>query len=177
MARRTSTSGINWEAIEKDYRLGDLSMLALCKKHCISMLTLRRHMTELGIVRDYTPQVQAATRAIISGDDIEGAGQRVAAVINRHISWAEKAGAFAANLLADLVAVRAGEVRPGLMHPRESITDAGVKVMNMLERAIKLERMSHNLDSSPIPADPIDQMNEAQLLALLDTLKNAGSNE
>lgn len=60
MARR---SDIDKEAVERDYRAGQLSFAAICAKHSISKSTLARFVAEGGWTRDLTEAVKVATRA------------------------------------------------------------------------------------------------------------------
>jgi len=60
MARRND---IDKEAIERDYRAGQLSFAAICKANNISKSTLSKFIKEGGWERDLTEAVKVATRA------------------------------------------------------------------------------------------------------------------
>ncbi len=63
MGRR---SDIDWEAIEKDYRLGQISIAAVAEKHGVALSGLKGKAKVLGWARDLTPVVKAATKAAIT---------------------------------------------------------------------------------------------------------------
>ncbi|WP_048306466.1 helix-turn-helix domain-containing protein [Halomonas sp. PR-M31] len=56
-------SKYDWEAIERDYRAGQLSIRHLAANHGVPESTVRTRARNLGWSRDLTRQVQAATRA------------------------------------------------------------------------------------------------------------------
>lgn len=59
-------SKYDWEAIERDYRAGHLSIRHLAAKHEIPESTVRSKAKALGWQRDLTDEVRAATRAKLS---------------------------------------------------------------------------------------------------------------
>jgi hypothetical protein len=59
-------SDIDWEAIEKDYRIGHLSVADIAKKHRVALSGLKRKAKLAGWTRDLTPIVQIATKAAIT---------------------------------------------------------------------------------------------------------------
>lgn len=63
MGRR---SDIDWEAAERDYRLGSISIAAVAKKHGIALSGLKGKAKIKGWTRDLTPVVKAATKAAIT---------------------------------------------------------------------------------------------------------------
>lgn len=67
MGRRTD---IDWEAIERDYRAGALSVLALARAHEVSSSQVRVKAQKHGWTRDLSAAIEARTRAKISAIDI-----------------------------------------------------------------------------------------------------------
>ena len=63
MGRR---SDIDWEKIEKDYRLGAISIADVAKKHGVALSGLKGKAKAKGWTRDLTKVVQAATNAGIT---------------------------------------------------------------------------------------------------------------
>lgn len=59
-------SNYDWEAIERDYRAGQLSIRHLAAKHEVPESTVRSKARTLGWQRDLTDEVRAATRAKLS---------------------------------------------------------------------------------------------------------------
>lgn len=65
MGRR---SDIDWEAIERDVRLGQLTLGEVCKKYSIARSSLNKKMKDNGWDRDLTETVKAATKAAIQAE-------------------------------------------------------------------------------------------------------------
>jgi len=59
-------SDIDWEAIEKDYRLGSITIAAVAKKHEVAVSSVKAKAKEKGWKRDLTIVVKAATKAAIT---------------------------------------------------------------------------------------------------------------
>lgn len=60
MGRR---SDIDWEAIERDYRIGQLSLRQIAAKHEVALSAIVRRQKKEGWTRDLTEQVKAQTKA------------------------------------------------------------------------------------------------------------------
>lgn len=60
MGRR---SDIDWEAIERDYRIGQLSLRQLAAKHEVALSAITRRQKKENWSRDLTDQVKAQTKA------------------------------------------------------------------------------------------------------------------
>lgn len=67
MARR---SDIDWEAVERDYRAGQLTLSEIAKKHGISDSQLRVKAKKLGWTRDLTAAIEQRTKEKISKIDV-----------------------------------------------------------------------------------------------------------
>lgn len=63
MARRSSENAIDWEAVERDYRTGQMSVAAVCESHGVSKSTLLARAKKEGWERDMTEAVKVATKA------------------------------------------------------------------------------------------------------------------
>lgn len=57
---------IDWEAIERDYRLGLLSDRELGTKHKVDHATISRRAKKLGWTKDKTAEIQAGVRAALA---------------------------------------------------------------------------------------------------------------
>lgn len=60
MGRR---SDIDWEAVERDYRIGQLSLRQLAAKHEVALSAITRRQKKEGWTRDLSEQVKAQTKA------------------------------------------------------------------------------------------------------------------
>lgn len=60
MARRND---IDWEAVERDYRLGILTIKEICDKHTVSSSRLRTKAKEMNWTRDLSKEVRATAKA------------------------------------------------------------------------------------------------------------------
>jgi len=54
---------IDWEAIERDYRLGQLSVREIARRHEVEASTITRRAKKEEWVRDFSEEVKARTRA------------------------------------------------------------------------------------------------------------------
>lgn len=69
MARRK----IDWDRIEAEYRVGQLTVRELGEKHGVAFESISRHMKKRGIERDLTDQVRAATKAAVIANEVNKA--------------------------------------------------------------------------------------------------------
>lgn len=60
MARKTA---IDWEAIERDYRIGQLSARELARRYEVEVSTITRRAKKESWVKDFSEEVKARTRA------------------------------------------------------------------------------------------------------------------
>lgn len=76
---------IDWEAVERDYRLGQLSLRALAEKHGCTAAAISKKAKEKGWVQDATQEVRERTRAalITSGSQAEGEVNSVNESVNK----------------------------------------------------------------------------------------------
>ena len=54
---------IDWEAIERDYRIGQLSVREIARRHEVEASTITRKAKKETWARDYSEEVKAKTRA------------------------------------------------------------------------------------------------------------------
>lgn len=73
-----SAKKVDWEAVESEYRLGQLSMRALATKHNCTAAAISKKAKEKGWVKDATQEVRERTRAALiaqggkEGDSVNG---------------------------------------------------------------------------------------------------------
>ena len=61
-----SSKDIDWEAIERDYRVGVLTIQMLLDKYGVNRVTIHRRAKKYNWTRDLSVQVQAATKAKVN---------------------------------------------------------------------------------------------------------------
>lgn len=147
----------DWEAIERAYRAGSLSIRAIAEKHGTKEGTIRSRAKKHGWQRDLTQQVKSATQAKLSraasrktvthddaredADIVEEAADDAASVVLAHrtvlAQWRGIAGKLCAALNGmDVTADNHNEFARSL----NAGVDAQLKV-------IKGERQAYNLDT------------------------------
>lgn len=163
-------SKYDWEAIERDYRAGQLSIRHLAANHGVPESTVRTKARTLGWRRDLTREVQAATRAKLAQgsrskttqDDaqiIDYASNDAASIIEVHRKaigqWRDLAKRFADRLQAlDISDEDHDKFARSL--------NAGI---DALMKAVKGERQAYSLDAihSETPTDPYAHLSDEEV--------------
>lgn len=169
-------SDIDWEAIERDYRIGQLSVADVARKHDVALSGLKRKAKLDGWTRDLTPVVQIATKAAITQEradhakDLAAKAPEIGREIGRSIAKAANSGldqdvAAAAALgtmrnrvHADIAAalLSAGEAMlreitelcdPGTQGELMDAVGDDDRKAERLRRALSLENRSRTLDT------------------------------
>ncbi len=184
-------SSVDWEAIEREYRAGQLSVREIAARHGCNASTISRRAKRYGWERDLSDQVRqrAQAKAILggeSGDDeeiVEAAAERGAEVINVHRRDIRDGRKTVEMMLAEL---RAECQQPGLAEMAEQHIEqsgsgnaeaqairkavslpgrAGVMrdLSQSMQRLVALERQAYNLDD-----DGGGESYEDQLKRLMD---------
>lgn len=80
----TERKPIDWQAIEREYRVGQLSLRALAEKHGTTASTISRRAAKFGWVQDASQEVRERTRAalLVTAEEGEGACNTVASARN-----------------------------------------------------------------------------------------------
>lgn len=73
---------LDWEAIERDYRLGQLSLRALAEKHGCTAAGISKKAKEKGWARDATAEVRERTRSALLVDPRKGKDREVNTGVN-----------------------------------------------------------------------------------------------
>ena len=156
---------IDWEAVERDYRAGTLSVRAISSGHGITEGAIRKRARRDGWQRDLSSEVRRAVRTKLvrttiervpanadAAQIVEAAAERDVTIILAHRQDIAKHRALARQLLAEL------ETTKGLSLP----TSVGVlkTLTETLRTLIALEREAFCLDAEPQqdPAERIAQM-------------------
>ena len=61
---------IDWDAIEKDWRVGIKTKLEMSQEYSVSRAAMDKHFAKLGIERDLTAQIQAKADALVTRDAV-----------------------------------------------------------------------------------------------------------
>lgn len=172
-----TTKQPDWEAIERAYRAGSLSVRAIGDAHGVNHATILKRAKKEGWARDLTEQVRAATKQkvtkavttdgnhaplVTDADIIEEASDQAAAVVLAHRTGLAQWRVIANKLCVALQGIKVTE---------ENISDfsrslnAGVDAQL---KVIKGERQAYNMDAEVGPSDADD------FAKLLDELEKGG---
>ena len=144
MARR---SDIDWEAVERDYRAGSLSIVAVSEKHGVSRTHLKAKAKAEGWLRDLSAAIAQRTQAKISAIDVAALVEQSATqAANQSARTIQSAIEHASDVAAGIVIKHRASIR--LEHERalsiEALLDNAmasateVKDINSLAQTYKL---------------------------------------
>ena len=184
-------SDVDWEAVEREYRAGQLSVREIAARHGCNASTVSRRARRYGWERDLSDQVRqrAQAKAVLGGEDgddeaiVEAAAERGAEVIQTHRRDIRDGRQTVEMMLAEL---RAECQQPGLAEMAEQQIEAegadqkranairqavslpgraGVMrdLSQSMQRLVALERQAYNLDD-----DGGGESYEDQLKRLMD---------
>lgn len=119
MARRSNANAIDWDAIEKQYRLGQKSNRQLASEFGVSISQIGRRAEKFGWVVDKAEEVNAVANALLiqssagnanpnatpSALEIKAAGQAVADVVLGHRKGLARLRSLRDKLLGEIEAV------------------------------------------------------------------------
>lgn len=148
---------IDWEAIEREYRAGQLFVSEIGRQHGISEGAIRKRAKRDNWKRDLTEQVRTAVRAELvrdgtneqcaDGDLVREKAARGAQVVREHrddISRLRRIGAVLAERLERIIE---GKEPDGIaIGDKESASDMLEKLSRISTRVVQLERQAFNLD-------------------------------
>ncbi len=162
---------IDWEAIEADYRAGQLSVNAIGKKHDCSEGAIRKRAKSKGWQRDLTSKVKSQTKAklvrsegtstnIRTTDEqiIEQASNDAVALVLMHRHGIAEYRQIAARLSAYLMDAEINDDN------HQNIARSLNSGIDALAKAVKLERQAFNLDDN--------EDKGSDLAALMDSLES-----
>lgn len=155
----------DWEAIEREYRAGQLSLREIGRIHGVSDTAVRKKAKLGAWERDLTKQVQEAVRAKLVREDgsqgshpqrttdrdiVQDTAARAVEVVRSH-----RRSLSQLNAIGDILAERLAQHLEGVtpdgpgIGEKESPSDMLEKLSRTRQRAIQLERQAFNLDSQP----------------------------
>lgn len=156
----------DWEAIEREYRAGSLSIRQIAVDYGVTHGGIRRRATKDGWSRDLTEKVkQAVQQRVVSSavsippsresvdterDIIAAAADRGAAAIHGHLARAARLASIADRNLECLEALQAGQPLPfDFQTGKGDCTTTLIKTTaDLVERAANMERKALNLDDN-----------------------------
>lgn len=181
MARR---SNIDWDAIERDYRIGKLTLREMAAKHGVAESSISLKAKQLGWTRDLTEAVKLATKAALieaskrraeeigaevgaeSGRETEGAIKSAVsenvAIVMAHRRWLRELAAAVDEAKARLLALG-----PQAIDVREAavFVQAVGNLANATKTLIEQERKAHSLDEQQREAASYEAMLDQVLAA------------
>ncbi|MBB3808769.1 hypothetical protein [Pseudochelatococcus contaminans] len=159
----TPKRNIDWEAVEREYRAGQLSIREIARAHGVSESFIRKKAKEQGWERALAERVRTAVRERLArGDGAQGgahpqrasddevvaaAASRGFGVVTSHRRDLEQLHGIK-RVIADRLAtyLNGGEPDGPCLGDRESVGDLLEKLARVNARLIPLERQAHNLD-------------------------------
>ena len=156
----------DWEAIEREYRVGQLSVREIGRMFQITDTAIRKKAKAEFWVRDLSDQVRvaakdAAVRAAVrkelsrepdsEAEVVKTFGARGARAIEGHLSRAERIKALADKLATELETYMAGGVPSVQIFVSRADSPATIirTLSDTVERIAKIERIALNLDDAP----------------------------
>ena len=164
MAKAPKKTKPDWEAIEREYRAGQLSIREIGSQYGVSDTAIRKRAKAAGWTRDLASKVRNAVREKLVRDGsqpqraddekiIEGAAARGFEVITSHRKDLQQLHGLKRVLMDRLAVVLHGGTPEGpCLGDKESPGDLLEKLSRISARLIPLERQAHNLDEDPDPS-------------------------
>lgn len=157
----TAKPPTDWEAIEREYRAGQISVREIARQHGVSDGAIRKRAKERGWPRDLSEQVRQAVRSELvrtevrtsnAREAVELAAARGVEVVLSHRRRLSRLGDLADQLTARAEAALSV---PDLL-PLDALTDAAQTVESVgrtIDRLIKGERQAFGLDEQQVEMD------------------------
>ena len=173
-------SDIDWEAVERDYRVDKLTNRQLCDKYGIADSGLRKRAKEKGWQKDLTQAVRVATKAALIAEKLaqaEQIGAQIGAELadqtiqsvklavrdnvaiierhqkmhDRHLALMVRAEDKVTQMVDDITDIREAKI---LVDAVGTLASAGRSLMDQ-------ERKSHNIDDTKVEESIEDLIQEA----------------
>ena len=186
------------EAIEADYRAGQLSLRAIADKHGCAESTIRKWALKYGWSRDLSKQVKAVTKAKLTNKAVETAPPRedgkpfteaqiidyasndAVAVVTAHRSLAAEylqiTQTYGAKLREQLTTGRLMVQAPNgdpieIDIPLEYVGKCLNSATQSLDRLVKIQRQAYSMDDKDeTPTDPLEDLTNEELDARIAEL-------
>lgn len=169
-------SAIDWEAIERDYRAGILSVREISRRAAVSHTAVQKKADHLGWVRDLAPRIRATARAKLAsaavlkegsttalGEDgartvVEANAALQVGVVDGHRNLLGRLRRITAKLIDGLERVLEGtaDENTKLLLYGRSATDNVYLLARAMTRLVPLERQAFAIDAVPDEAPRTD---------------------
>ncbi len=164
-APKAQRATIDWEAIEREYRAGQLSVREIARSHDVTDAGIRKRAKHEGWSRDLTEKVrQAAKDAVVrnavrgelsrepadEAETVQTFASRGARAIEGHLARAERLKLLADKLTTELETYMAGGIPSVQIFVSKADSPATIirTLSDTAERIAKLERQALNLDEA-----------------------------
>lgn len=166
MASKDGKPKTDWEAIEREFRAGQLSIRAIASAHGVTDTAIRKKAKAEGWQRSLANKVREAVREKLVRSDgsqdgsqslrasdseiVENAALRGLAVVTSHRKDLQQLHGLK-RVLADRLStvLHGGDPDGPCLGDKESPGDLLEKLSRITSRLIPLERQAHNLDAEP----------------------------
>ncbi len=163
----------DWEAIEREYRAGQLSIRQIAANHGVTHGGVRKRAANEGWTRDLTEKVQQAVKQrVVSSavsnhpsrekvdterEIIAAAADRGASAVHGHLARAARLARIAERNLECLEALQSGQPLPfNFQTGKGDCTTTLIKATaDLIERSANMERKALNLDGQDGEDKPI----------------------
>ena len=166
MGGETKRKTPDWEAIEREYRAGSLSVRQIAANHGVSHTAIQKRAASGGWEQDLTEKVQkAVARKVVASavatipsrekvaterEIIAAAADRGASAVHGHLARAARLARIAERNLECLEALQAGQPLPfNFQTGKGDCTTTLIKTTaDLIERSANMERKALNLDDN-----------------------------
>lgn len=177
---------IDWDAIEREYRAGQISVRAIATEHGISETAIRKRAAKHGWERALADRVREAVREKLvrsdSGSQSGSQAPRVddaeiveqSSLVGLEVVLSHRRDISQLRGIASIIASRLaahlnGEpVDGGFMSDKESVGDLLEKLTRVRSKLIPLERQAFNLDADGLSDEPATKRDVASAVRRLN---------
>lgn len=149
----------DWEAVEREYRAGQLSVSEIGRQHGVSHTAINKKAKLQGWTRNLAAKVRQVVSERLVSDEVSSANARetveMAAARAVDVVRSHRRALSQLNAIGDILATRLSQHLDGIepdgpgLHEKESPSDMLEKLSRTRQRAIQLERQAFNLDTQP----------------------------
>jgi len=177
---------IDWEAVEREYRAGQLSVAEIGRQFAVSRAAIMKRAAKFGWVRNLADEVRREVESKLVADAVSGgvtscnaretidaAASRGVEVVRQHRRTLSRLNGIANGLMtameSRLEAVRTGVTDTpelvasfALLGEKETIADAMEKVSRTIAKVVPLERQAFGLDKAQDASPASDPRTKAE---------------
>lgn len=163
---------IDWEAIEREYRVGQLSLREIGRKYDVTDTAIRKHAKLEGWTRDLSDVARRAAKSEVvrsvvrtelsrepksDAETVRTFAERGAQAIEGHLARVDRLKALADKLMTELEAYMAGEATTVQIFVAKADSPSAIirTLADTAERIAKIERQALNLDDDSTGKEPV----------------------